>query len=252
VDETLDLFYLAESSPNSAVPRVTIWQLSRIPVPCIIAVDTLLKLNGELAVLSKETVESLRTHFTYLTFIHNPIDLFIEASPKDYDIALRGCLKDKNVDGVLIIHTPSYLPNSREIAETVVEAAKAYPYKPVFTIWMGGEQVIAAREFLSSHGIPTFVSTEQSVKSFMYMYRYDYNLRLLLETPEVILKDFEPDEYRAEEIIRKASEEKRLFLNLNEVKDVLSHTGYRLFPQRWFRALKKRSRSPISSGILLC
>jgi acetyltransferase len=97
---------------------------------------------------------------------------------------------------------------------------------------MGGEQVIASREFLSSHGIPTFVSTEQSVKSFMYMYRYDYNLRLLLETPEVILKDFEPDEYRAEEIIRKASEEKRLLLNLNEVKDVLLSYGIPVVPTK--------------------
>jgi acetyltransferase len=233
VDETLDLFYLAESLSKQRRPkgnRLAI--ITNSGGPAIIAVDTLLKLNGELAILSKETVEPLQTYFNYLTFIQNPIDLFIEASPKDYDAALRACLKDKNVDGVVIIHTPSYLPNSREIAEAVVEAAKAYPYKPVFTVWMGGEQVMADREFLSSKGIPTFVSTEQSVKSFMYMYRYDYNLRLLLETPEVILKDFEPDEYRAEEIIRKASEEKRLLLNLNEVKDVLLSYGIPVVPTK--------------------
>jgi len=233
VDETLDLFYLAESLSKQRRPKGNhLAIITNSGGPAIIAVDTLLKLNGELAMLGKETEESLRTHFTYLRFIQNPVDLFVEASPKDYDVALRGCLKDKNVDGVLVIHTPSYLPNSREIAEAVVEAAKAYPYKPIFTIWMGGEQVIASREFLSSHGIPTFVSTEQSVKSFMYMYRYDYNLRLLLETPEVILKDFEPDEYRAEEIIRKASEEKRLLLNLNEVKDVLLSYGIPVVPTK--------------------
>ena len=233
VDETLDLFYLAESLSKQRRPkgnRLAI--ITNSGGPAIIAVDTLLKLNGELAILGKETIESLQTHFSYLTFIQNPVDLFIEAAPKDYDVALRGCLKDKNVDGVLVIHTPSYLPNSREIAEAVVEAAKAYPYKPVFTVWMGGEQVMADREFLSSKGIPTFVSTEQSVKSFMYMYRYDYNLRLLLETPEVILKDFEPDEYRAEEILRKASEEKRLLLNLNEVKDVLLSYGIPVVPTK--------------------
>ena len=233
VDETLDLFYLAESLSKQRRPKGDhLAVITNSGGPAIIAIDTLLKLNGELATLSKETVESLHAHFSYLKFIQNPIDLFIEASPKDYDVALRACLKDKNVDGVLVIHTPSYLPNSREIAETVVEAAKAYPYKPVFTIWMGGEQVIASREFLSSHGIPTFVSTEQSVKSFMYMYRYDYNLRLLLETPAVILKDFEPDEYRAEEIIRKASEEKRLLLNLNEVKDILLSYGIPVIPTK--------------------
>lgn len=233
VDETLDLFYLAESLSKQRRPkgnRLAI--ITNSGGPAIIAVDTLLRLNGELAVLSKETTESLRAHFNYLTFLQNPIDLLIESSPKDYSVAVRGCLKDTNVDGVLIIHTETYLQNSREIAEAVVEAAKAHPYKPVFTIWMGGERVTADREFLSSQGIPTFVSTEQSVKSFMYMYRYDYNLRLLLETPEVILKDFEPDEYRAEEIIRKASEEKRLLLNLNEVKDVLLSYGIPVIPTK--------------------
>jgi len=90
---------------------------------------------------------------------------------------------------------------------------------------MGEAQVESAREYLSAQGIPTFVSTEQAVRSFIYMYRYDYNLRLLLETPEVILKDFEPDEYRAEEVIRKASEEKRLILNFHEIKEIFQHYG---------------------------
>ena len=90
---------------------------------------------------------------------------------------------------------------------------------------MGEDQVLEAREFLSNKGIPTFVSTEQAVKSFIYMYRYDYNLRLLLETPEVILKDFEPDEYKAEEVIRKAAEDKRLILNFHEVEEIFRHYG---------------------------
>ncbi len=233
VDETLDLFYLAESLSKQRRPKGNhLAIVTNSGGPAIIAVDTLLKLGGELAILSKETSESLAAHFSYLKFARNPVDLFIEASPQDYDVAVRACFKDKNVDGVLVIHTPSYMGNSRGIARAVVDAAKACPYKPVFTVWMGGEQVIADREFLSNQGIPTFVSTEQSVKSFMYMYRYDYNLRLLLETPEVILKDFEPDEDRAEEVVKKAAEEKRLLLNLNEVKDVLLSYGIPVVPTK--------------------
>lgn len=131
----------------------------------------------------------------------------------------------KNVDGVLVIYTPTYATNPVEIAEAAVTAAGDYPYKPVFTTWMGEDQVLKAREFLSNKGIPTFVSTEQAVKSFIYMYRYDYNLRLLLETPEVILKDFEPDEYKAEEVIRKAAEDKRLILNFHEAEEIFRHYG---------------------------
>jgi acetyltransferase len=233
VHETLDLFYLAESLSKQRPPkgkRLAI--VTNSGGPAIIAVDTLLQLEGELANLGPETHKTLQAHFRYMKHVQNPVDLFIEAAAQDYEIAVRSCLKDKDVDAVLVIHTPSYLTNSKEIAEAVALAAKAYPYKPLFTTWMGGERVIASREFLSDQGIPTSVSTEQAVKSFMYMYRYDYNLRLLLETPEVILKDFEPDEYRAEEIIRKASEEKRLLLNLNEVKDILLSYGIPVIPTK--------------------
>jgi acetyltransferase len=233
VHETLDLFYLAESLSKQRRPkgnRLAI--ITNSGGPAIMAVDMLLQMEGELANLSPETQNTLQSSFRHLKHVQNPVDLFLEASPEDYETAMRSCLKDQEVDGVLVIHTPSYLSNSKEIAERVASAAKAYPYKPVFTTWMGGDRVSPSREFLSDQGIPTSVSTEQAVKSFIYMYRYDYNLRLLLETPEVILKDFEPDEYRAEEIIRKASEEKRLLLNLNEVKDILLSYGIPVIPTK--------------------
>jgi acetyltransferase len=233
VHETLDLFYLVESLSKQRRPKGK--QLAIVTNsggPAIIAVDALLQLEGELATMHPDTVGILKERFPHLKNGGNPIDLFIEATPDDYEIAIRTCLKDREVDAVFVIHTPSYLSNSRQIAEAVVSAAKAYEYKPVFTSWMGEEQVLQAREYLSSHGIPTFVSTEQAIKSFMYMYRYDYNLSLLLETPEVILKDFEPDEYRAEEIIRKASEEKRLLLSFNEVKEVLLSYGIPVVPTK--------------------
>ncbi len=231
VDETLDLFYLAETLAKQKRPkgkRLAI--ITNSGGPSIIAVDTLLKLDGELADFSDETEKVLQAHLSYMKHIHNPIDLFIEAPPEDYEIAIKNCLKDKEVDGILVIHTPFYASRSKEIAEVVVNAAKSYSYKPIFTAWMGEELVITARELLNNHGIPTFVSPEQAVRSFIYMYRYDYNLRLLHETPEVILKDFEPNEYRAEEVIRKTSEEKRLIPNFHEVKEILEYYGIPVIP----------------------
>jgi acetyltransferase len=231
VDEMLDLFYLAETLAKQRRPkgkRLAI--VTNSGGPAVIAVDTLLRLEGELATLSKDTIETLQSHFTFSKYIQNPVDLLFEASPKDYETAMKSCLKDKEVDGVLVIHTPSYASQQREIAEAVVSAAKAYSYKPVLTTWMGAERVMHSREFFNETGIPTFVSAEQAVKSFMYMYQYDSNLRLLHETPEVILKDFTPDEKRAEEVIRKASEEKRLILNLHEVKDILESYGIPVIP----------------------
>lgn len=233
VDEILDLFYLAESISKQPRPKGNrLAVVTNSGGPAVIAVDHLLKLDGDLATLSHETVETLHSQFPSAKLIQNPFDLVFEASPQDYYVAVKSCLKDKEVDGVLVIHTPSYASEPEEIAKAVVSAARVYPYKPTFTTWMGDDQVSHSREFLSNQGIPTFVSPEQAVRSFIYMYRYDYNLRLLLETPEVILKDFEPDEYRAEEIIRKVAEDKRLFLNFNEVKDLLLHYGIPVIPTK--------------------
>ena len=226
VDETLDLFYLAECLSKQRRPkgnRLAI--ITNSGAPSVLAIDTLMRLDGDLANLSTETTEALHERFPMFKFISNPVDMLAEASPEDFETAVKTCLKDKDVDGALVIYTPTYASDPKEIAEAVATAAKAYPYKPIFTTWMGEDQVMDAREFLSDKGIPTFASTEQAVKSFIYMYRYDYNLKLLLETPEVILKDFEPDEYKAEEVIRKAAEDRRLILNFHEVEEIFRHYG---------------------------
>lgn len=231
VDEILDLFYVAESLAKQQRPkgnRLAI--ITNSGSPSVIAVDNLIRFDGQLAVFSFDTIQQIQSSVKSVNIIQNPLDLLFEASPEDYHNAVKTCLKDSNVDGLLVIHTPSYSTNSEEIAKAVVSASKAYPYKPIFTLWMGEEKVQRAREFLNSRGIPTFNTPEQAIRSFIYMYRYDHNLKLLLEVPEVILKDFEPNEDKAEDIIKTASEEKRLILNFKEVKGILSSYGIPVVP----------------------
>lgn len=231
VEEILDLFYVAESLAKQQRPkgnRLAI--ITNSGGPTVIAVDNLLRFEGQLAVFNHDTIQSIQSTLKNIKVIQNPLDLFFEATPEEYHNAVKLCLKDNNVDGVLVIHTPSYSTNSEEIAKAVVSAARVYPYKPTFTLWMGEEKVHDAREFLNSQGIPTFNTPEQAIRSFIYMYRYDYNLNLLLEVPEVILKDFEPNEDKAEDIIKNASEEKRLILNFKEVKEILSSYGIPVVP----------------------
>ncbi len=231
VDEILDLFYLAESLAKQPRPRgKKLAIVTNSGGPAVIAVDSLIRFDGELSVFEYDTIQSLQSEIKSLKVIQNPMDLLFEASPEDYFNAVKICLKDTNVNGLLVIHTPSYSSDPREIAKAVVTAARAYPYKPTFTLWMGEERVQNAREFLNSNGIPTFTTPEQAVRSFIYMYRYDYNLNLLLEVPEVILKDFEPNEDKAEEIIRNVAQKKRLILNFNEVKEILTSYGIPIVP----------------------
>ena len=226
VDEILDLFYLTETLSKQTRPkgnRLAI--VSNAGGPTVLAVDALLPLGGDLARLSPETEEELRGQLSPSGSIRNPVDLLSDCTPRHYDIAIKSCLRDTGVDGLLVIHTPSFGSKPRETAEVVVAAARANPYKPILTCWMGDDMVQPARQILNDSSIPTFVTTEQAVRSFIYMYRYDDNLRLLRETPRAILADFVPDKNVVEAILAKASDQKRLVLDLHESKEVLAAYG---------------------------
>ena len=59
----------------------------------------------------------------------------------------------------------------------------------------------------------------------MYMYRYDYNLQLLQETPEIIVKDFSPELKKAEKIIKDCLDQKRFALHADEANELLRSYG---------------------------
>ncbi|HEX8950150.1 MAG TPA: bifunctional acetate--CoA ligase family protein/GNAT family N-acetyltransferase [Dissulfurispiraceae bacterium] len=243
IEEILDLFYLAETLAKQKRPKgKRLAVITNAGAPSILAVDTLLKLEGESAKLGQDTVEALQRSFPSVRQVQNPVNLLTDASPSDYETAVRTCLGDRGTDGLLVIHVPFFGAKPLEVAEAVASAIKSAPSVPVFTVWMGGEQVWPARDFLNEKGISTFITPEQAVRSFIYLHSYDYNLRLLRETPEMVLKDFSPDLERAWEICRKASEQDRSILNLNEVKEMLQAYGIPVITTRKTRSEEEAVR----------
>jgi acetyltransferase len=248
VDEMLDLFYMAETLSKQRRPkgkRLAI--ISNSLGPSSIAVDALMRFEGELASLTKVVIEDIERHMPLRRQFRNPIALLSDASAPEFELALKDCLKDRGVDGVLVIYLPFPGLDPKDIAKTVVSAAQSNPYVPIFTTWMGDMTVLQAREFLNSRGIPTFVTPEQAVKSFIYMYRYDYNLKLLQETPEMILKDFTPDVTKVSGIIQRAAEENRKVLHFHEVKEILGAYGIPVV--RTERARNEEEAVRLSEGI---
>lgn len=225
VDETLDMFYITETLSKQRRPRgKKLAIITNAGAPAITAVDSLLKLGGELADFSEETKKELEGNVP-IRYIRNPLDLVSDANPSDYERALRIILKDKNVDAVLVMLTPSLGASPEQTAELVAKIAKENPYKPVLTNWMGAELVKEAREILNNYGIPTFVTPEQAVRTFMYMYRYDFNLKLLLETPQTILDNVKFETAKAEGIIENAINEGRPILTFFEASEILNAYG---------------------------
>ncbi len=103
----------------------------------VMATDTLIELGGTLARLSPETMETLGAALPPFWSKGNPIDVLGDADNERYSQAIKSCLDDRNVDGILIIYSPQAVLSPDVLAESVVELAKASA-KPIITAWVGG------------------------------------------------------------------------------------------------------------------
>ncbi|MFB3887866.1 MAG: bifunctional acetate--CoA ligase family protein/GNAT family N-acetyltransferase [Candidatus Bathyarchaeia archaeon] len=182
-----DLFDCAEAlamQPNPTGPNLTI--ITNAGGPGIMATDSLIAKGGKLSKLSTETVEGLRRVLPSYCSLANPVDIFEEATPERFRVALELCLQDKASNGYLVIYTPQGASEPFAIAKVVVGLAKQTK-KPVLVSLMSVDpRCNRAKRFLQSNGVPVFSTPEQAVSTFMYMYSYTQNLGLLYETPEEV------------------------------------------------------------------
>ena len=185
VETMIDLFNCAETlamQPNPTGPNLTI--ITNAGGPGIMATDHLISKGGKIAALSQETTKALKSILPAYCCTANPIDIFEEATPARYKDVMELSLKDPNSNGFLLIYAPQAATDPFSLAKIIVEQSKETK-KPILTCLMGGDyRCRKARRFLQSHGIPTFLTPEQAVSTFMYMYRYTQGLELLYQTPE--------------------------------------------------------------------
>jgi acetyltransferase len=188
--------------------------------PGVIATDALIDQVGNLADLSAETIQYLDEKMPRFWSRGNPIDMLADADPLRYSIALKACLRDPNVDGILAILTPQAMTDAVAVARELVEIAKD-SYKTVLALFMGEEDVAEGRRILAQGKIPAYEKPEDAVKSFLNMVEYQRNLRLLTETPATIPHAFAPHTVENRRIISDIALSGRTILTAPEVKEIL-------------------------------
>jgi acetyltransferase len=180
--------------------------------PAVLAADHIPEAQLRLASLADETIASLNEVLPSTWSHRNPVDIIGDAPPERYRDAIDLCLKDRDVDGVLVILTPQAMTRPLEVAEAVLEAAD-HNKKPIVTSWMGGTQVNPARQAFRQAKLPTFNTPEAAVDAFHYLSAYKANQKLLLQTPGWLpLHHQEPNTEAARLIIESALAEKRSVL----------------------------------------
>jgi len=181
--------------------------------PGVFAADHVADLGLQMAVLGEDTLQGLNTLLPATWSHGNPVDVIGDATPERYAGAVELCLTDPNVDGVVVILTPQAMTRPQAVAEALITLADRHD-KPLFTVWMGGDQVESARDAFREARIPTFTTPEAAVDAVHYLAAYQANQKLLLQVPPKSLdRQGEPDIDAARLIIEGALAEQRKVLS---------------------------------------
>ncbi len=229
VDEIADLFNAAEVLGTQPLPkgnRLAI--ITNAGGPGVMTTDALIAQGGQLAQLSKKTIESLNAVLPPFWSHGNPVDVLGDAKPEAYRAALEACLNDENVDGIAIIMTQQAVSDAVGIANSIVEVvkSKSYQTKTIVTSFMGSKAVMEANNILNANNIPTYSTPEQAVKTYMTMHHYQRNVDLLYETPEEMPVDAAPPKRPVRVILKNAAMEDREILTEDEAKKVLKYYNF--------------------------
>ena len=189
--------------------------------PGVMATDTAADLGLVMAELSEDTIQQLNQTLPGTWSHGNPVDIIGDAQADRYQHAVKACLEDPNVDGVLTILTPQAMTKPLEAASAVIDLSNQYS-KPLIACWMGGAQVEASRELFNRAKKPSFRTPEPAVEVFSFLSKYYQNQKLLMQVPGPLSHHIEPDTEGARMVIEGALQERRKILNEMESKALLS------------------------------
>lgn len=137
-------------------------------------VDDLEKNGLNVASLTKKTQDILKKNLPKEASIENPVDLLGDALAERYKVVLKEVIKDKNIDGILVILTPQQVTESLLTARYVNEIADAHN-KTVVTSFVGGDSLDSAVKFLAEEKIPQFSYPNDAARTLGLIWEWTKN-----------------------------------------------------------------------------
>jgi acetyltransferase len=199
--------------------------------PGVMATDALISGEGRLAELSEATLRALDGVLPSTWSRGNPVDIIGDATSDRYVRSLEILCTDPQADNVLLLHAPTAIVPSAEIA-SVLAPAIASAGRNVLTCWLGGDGPAQARVLFAKAGIATYSTPEDAVRAFLQLVQYRRNQQLLMEVPPSRFPESPHDFETASAVLRTALAAKRTMLSEAEAKSVLAAYGIPIVPTR--------------------
>ena len=191
----------------------------------VLTVDELEEAGGKLAQFTPETLAALDAKLPESWSHGNPADIVGDADAARFEAALGPILADANTDAVMVLHCPTALSRSEEVAEAVVRSLEQHRKismrkKPVFAVWLGSNE--RTDEIFTKAGIPHFET--DAVRGFMHSVNWRKSRDELMAMPPVYEK-VECDTELARKIIADAIGKKTRWLPATDVFALLQCYG---------------------------
>ena len=190
----------------------------------VMAADALEAYGLSPATLKEETLRELDLILPAGWSRGNPVDVLGDTPAKVYVDAVRTCALAKETDALLLLCAPTGTLDTRELAQKLCIAMDQLDC-PVFTAFIGGVDMAAARQVFKEAGIVTYESAERAVRAFKNLYHYGLNIERLMEIPVRTDRRLKIDRAAAGAIIEQALSAERESLSEIEAKDLLRAYG---------------------------
>ncbi len=219
-----NLFATAKVFANCPIPkgdRVAI--ITNSGGPGIMATDAVCEYGMQMAKITDETKEKLRSFLPSAASVKNPIDMIASAPIEHYKQTLETVIADPNVDMIMVIYLPFLGLKDIDVAKAVMEIKAQNPQKPVVGVFMTKSEFFTKLSEMEVN-MPFFMYAEEAADGFNRLNQQ----RLWQERPVGNVPTYDVDKARAAEIIKQSISEGRAQLTTRESIDVLDAYGIRV------------------------
>lgn len=218
-----NLFSTAKVFANCPIPkgdRVAI--ITNSGGPGIMATDAVCEYGLQMAQISEETKDKLRSFLPTAASVKNPIDMIASAPIDHYKQTLETVIADKNVDMIMVIYLPFMGLKDIDVAKAIMEIKKLHPEKPVLGVFMTTSSFFTEISNMEVN-MPFFMYAEEAADGFNRLNQQ----RLWQARPEGKNPCYDVDRTKVEKIIKQSLSENRDQLTTLESIDVLQAYGIR-------------------------
>ncbi|MCD4675676.1 MAG: bifunctional acetate--CoA ligase family protein/GNAT family N-acetyltransferase [Desulfobacula sp.] len=221
-EELLDCSEFLAKLGRPSGPGLTI--ITNAGGPGVMAADALSSHGMEPATLSAQTISELDKILPENWSHANPVDIVGDTAPDIYIEVAKICANARETNALLLMCSPAGTMDTLNLANSLIPCLKTLPC-PVFTAWIGGDNVQEARKVFNQAGIVTYDSAERAVRAFKNLYQYGRNIETLLEIPVRTDKKLIINREKAKDIIKKAIATRAQSLTEIEAKNLLLSYG---------------------------